>query len=173
MAENAQLGKARVRRGRCGHHAVTVNDSRFTPRTVYRAVLLAFALVVAALVFRQLITLIMGLLIVVIIALPLSAFATRLRRFRIPRAIGATLALLIGLAILGGFIALIVPVFSHEINQFVNKLPVIVDDLRHRVAGITGASPSRVGKQIQSYINSYTHHPTKLLGPAETIGASV
>ena len=140
---------------------------------MYRAVLLAFALVVAALVFKQLVTLIMGMLIVVIIALPLSAFATRLKRFGIPRPIGATLALFIGLALLGGFIALIVPVFSHEITAFVNKLPTIVDDLRHRVAGLTGTSPSRVGKQIQNYINSYTHHPVKLLGPAETIGASV
>ena len=150
-----------------------MTEPRITPRTVYRAVLLAFALVVAALVFRQLRTLIMGVLIVVIIALPLSAFATKLKRWGIPRSIGATLALLIGLGLLGGFIALIVPVFSHEINQFVNRLPVIVDDLRHRVAGLTGTSPSRVGKQIQTYIDSYTHHPTKLLGPAESIGASV
>jgi predicted PurR-regulated permease PerM len=150
-----------------------VAESRFTPRSIYRAVLLAFALVVAALVFKQLVTLVMGVLIVVIIALPLSSFATQLKRVGIPRAIGATLALLIGLAALGGFIALIVPVFSHEITQFVNKLPVIVDDLRHRVAGLTGTSPSHVGKQIQNYINSYTHHPVKLLGPAEVIGASV
>jgi predicted PurR-regulated permease PerM len=150
-----------------------VTEPRITPRTVYRAVLLAFALVVAALVFKQLVTLIMGVLIVVIIALPMSAFATRAKRFGVPRAIGATVALLIGLALLGGFIALIVPVFSHEITQFVNKLPTIVDDLRHRVAGLTGASPSKVGKQIQTYINSYTHHPVKLLGPAEAIGASV
>ena len=148
-------------------------EPRITSRTVYRAVLLAFVLVVAALVFKALITLIMGVLIVVIIAVPLSAFATRLKRFGIPRGVGATLALLIGLALFGGFLALIVPVFSHEINQFVNKLPSIVDGLRHRVAGLTGTSPSKVGKQIQDYINSYTHHPTKLLGPAETIGASV
>jgi predicted PurR-regulated permease PerM len=140
---------------------------------VYRAVLLAFALVVAALVFKQLVTLIMGVLIVVIIALPLSSFATLLKRIGIPRGVGATLGLLIGLGLLGGLIALIVPVFSHEITQFVNKLPMIVDDLRHRLAGLTGTSPSHVGKQIQNYINSYTHHPVKLLGPAEVIGASV
>ena len=150
-----------------------MTESHITPRTVYRAVLLAFALVIAALVFKQLITLIMGVLIVVIIAVPLSAFATRLNRLGVPRVFGATLALLIGLAILGGFIALIVPAFSHEINAFVSRLPTIVNDLRHRVAGLTGASPSKVGKQIQNYINSYTHHPTKLLGPAETVGASV
>jgi predicted PurR-regulated permease PerM len=149
-------------------------ESRLTPRTVYRAVLLAFALVVAALIFKALITLIMALLIVVIIALPLAALATFLKRVaRIPRGIGALLGLLVGVGILGGLIVLIVPAFSHEVNQFVNSLPSIVDDLRHRIAGVTGASPSKIGKQIQTYVNSYTHHPAKLLGPAETIGATV
>src|SRR2546423_7971295 len=93
-----------------------------TPRTVYRAVLLAFALVIAALIFKALITLIMALLIVVIVALPLSAFASFLKRTaRIPRAIGALPGLLIGLGILGRAIALIVPALSHEINQSVDS----------------------------------------------------
>lgn len=135
--------------------------------------MLAFALVVAALIFNQLITLIMGVLIVVIIAMPLSAFADLLGRARIPRPIGAVLGLLIGLGVVGGLIALIVPAFSHEITQFVNSLPSIVDELRHRLAGLTGTSPSKMGKQIQSYVNSYTQQPAKLLGPAATIGASV
>jgi predicted PurR-regulated permease PerM len=148
-------------------------EPRLTPRTVYRAVLLAFALVVAALIFKALATLIMATLIVVIIALPLSASATVLKRFRIPRGIGALLGLLIGLGALGGLIALIVPAFSHEITQFVNSLPSTVDDLRHRIAGVTGTSPSKIGKQIQNYVNNYTHHPAKLLGPAETIGTTV
>jgi predicted PurR-regulated permease PerM len=149
-----------------------MNESRITPRTVYRAVLLAFALVVAGLVFKQLRTLIMAGLIVVIIALPISAFATQLKRVGVPRGIGATLGLLIGLGALAGFIALIVPAFSHEINQFVDRLPTIVDDLEHRVAGLTGSTPTRVGKQIQNFIDGYTHHPTKLLGPAEKVGAT-
>ncbi len=149
-------------------------ESRLTPRTVYRAVLLAFALVIAALIFKALITLIMAVLIVVIVALPISGFATLLKtRARIPRAVGALLGLLIGLGAIGGLVTLIVPGFSHEINSFVNSLPSIVDDLRHRIAGVTGSSPSKIGKQIQTYINSYTHHPAKLLGPAETVGATV
>lgn len=152
----------------------TMGETRLTPRTVYRAVLLAFALVIAALIFKALVTLIMAVLIVVIIALPLSGFATMLkRRARIPRGIGALLGLLIGLGVLAGLIALIVPSFTHEVNRFVNSLPSIVDEFRHRIAGVTGTSPSRIGKQIQHYVNSYTHHPAKLLGPAETIGATL
>jgi predicted PurR-regulated permease PerM len=152
----------------------TVAESRVTPRTIYRAVFLAFALVIAALIFKALITLIMAVLIVVIIALPLSAFATWLKQAtRIPRGIGALLGLLIGLGAIAGLVTLIVPAFSHEINSFVGSLPSIVDDLRHRLAGVTGTSPSKVGKQIQNYVNSYTHHPQKLLGPAEIVGATV
>lgn len=148
-------------------------NSRITPATLYRAVLLAFGLAVAGLIFEQIITLVLGVLIVVIIALPLSAFASALQRVGIPRAIGATLGLLLGLGALGGLIALIVPVFSHEINQFANSLPTIVDDLRHRLGHLTGTSPSRVGKQVQHFVNTYTQHPSKLLGPLASAGASL
>lgn len=151
-----------------------MTQSRFTPGTIYRAVLLAFALVIAGLIFKQLRTLILGVLIVVILALPMSAFAELLKRTcRVPRPVGALLALLIGLGAIAGVIALIVPVVSHEVNQFVNSLPTIVNGLRHRLAGLTGASPSHVGKQIQHFVNGYTQHPTQLLGPAASIGASV
>jgi predicted PurR-regulated permease PerM len=151
-----------------------MSQTRFTPGTIYRAVLLAFALVVAGLIFQQLRTLILAVLIVVVLALPMSAFADLLQRTcRVPRPIGALLALLIGLGAIGWVIALIVPVVSHEVNQFVNSLPTIVNDIRHRLAGLTGTSPTRVGTQIQHFVNGYTQHPTKLLGPAASIGASV
>jgi predicted PurR-regulated permease PerM len=150
-----------------------VNGSRITPGVLYRSVLLAFGLVVAGLVFRQLVSLVLAVLIVTIIALPMSSFATRLRRLGVPRAVGAVIALLIGLGAFGGLIAITVPVFSHEINQFAKALPGIVDELRHRLAGLTGTSPSKVGTQIQHFINGYTQHPAKLLGPLESVGASV
>src|SRR5690348_5181688 len=97
-------------------------NSRLTSGSIYRAVLLAFGLIVAALIFRQLATLLLAVLIVVIVALPLAAVADLLERRHVPRPIGAALGLIIGLAAVGGLIAAIVPVFSHEINQFVNSL---------------------------------------------------
>jgi len=148
-------------------------EKRLTPGTLYRVVLLAFTLVVAALLAKALATLILGVMIVVIIALPMSALAERLSRLGVPRAVGAILTLLLLLGAVGGLIALIVPAFSDEINRFVNSLPSIVNDLRHRLAGITGSSPSKVGKQIQTFVNGYTHHPARLLGPAASVGASV
>jgi len=125
------------------------------------------------LIFRQITTLILAVLIVVIIALPLSAFASLLQRIGIPRGIGAALGLLLGLAALGGLIALIVPIFNHEINQFTTALPKIVDALRHRLGRLLGTSPTRTGQQIQHFVNTYTQHPTKLLGPLASVGASV
>lgn len=148
-------------------------NSTVTPTALYRAVLLAFGLVVAGLVFEQLITLVLAVLIVVIIATPLSAFASLLQRVRVPRAIGAVLGLLLGLGALGGLIALIIPVFSHEINAFTNSLPSIVDELRRRLGHLTGTSPNHVGKQIQHFVDTYTQHPSKLLGPLATVGAGV
>jgi predicted PurR-regulated permease PerM len=150
-----------------------VSDARITSGTLYRVVLLAFALVVAALLFRALATLILAVMIVVIIALPISALAEWLTRFRVPRVLGAILgmALLIGAFVGLGF--LIAPAFSHEIHRFTDSLPGIVDHLRHRLAGLLGSSPTKVGRQLQHFVNSYTQHPSKLLGPAESIGASV
>lgn len=148
-------------------------SSNITPSTLYRAVLLAFGLVVAGLIFEQIITLVLAVLIVVVIALPLSAFATALERMRVPRAVGAVLGLLLGLGALAGLIALIVPVFDHEINAFTNSLPAIVDDLRRRLGHLTGTSPSHVGRQIQHFVDTYTQHPSKLLGPLASVGAGV
>jgi predicted PurR-regulated permease PerM len=144
-----------------------------TPGVIYRAVLLAFGLVVVGLVFRELVSLILAVLIVAIIAMPLTAFADLLSRYRVPRVLSAVLGLLIGLGVLAGLIALIVPAFTSEINHFVNSLPAIVDELRHRLGALLGTSPSKAGLQIQHFVNGYTHHPDKLLGPIASVGASV
>jgi predicted PurR-regulated permease PerM len=150
-----------------------MTDTRITPSVLYRTVLLAFGLVVLGLVFRQLASLVLAVLIVVIIALPLSALATALQRLHIPRAIGALIGLLIGIGAFAVLVAALVPVFSHEINQFANSLPVIVDSLRHRLGALTGTSASHIGRQVQDFVNGYTHHPSKLLGPLASVGASV
>src|SRR5438105_7334005 len=104
-------------------------QTSFTPGAFYKGILLAFGLVVAALIFQALVTLVLGVLIVVIIATPLSAFATVLERRRVPRAVGATLGLLLAVGVVAGIVALVVPPFTHEINQFVASLPTIVDEL--------------------------------------------
>jgi hypothetical protein len=62
-----------------------MSESRITPGVIYKAILLAFGLVVAAFIFQALISLMLGVLIVAIIAAPLSAFADMLQRRHVPR----------------------------------------------------------------------------------------
>ena len=150
-----------------------MSDSRITPAVLYKMVLLAFGLVIAAMIFEALVTLVLGVLIVVIIAAPLSAFADLLARWRIPRALGATLGLLFGVAAVAGLVALIVPVFSREVNHFAASLPAIGDSLTRRLGRLTGSSPVHITAQIQHFVTSYTHNPSKLLGPVASFGASV
>ncbi len=147
--------------------------SKTIARAVYGAVLLAFGLVVTGLIVQQLVSLVLAVLIVIVIALPLSAFASALSRRGLPRAVGAVLGLLLGAIAFGAVIAGIVPVFNREINQFVAALPSIVDAARHRLGRLTGTSPSHIGQQIQHFVNGYTQHPDRLLGPLESVGASI
>ncbi len=150
-----------------------MSDSRITPGVIYKAVLLAFGLVIGAMIFQALSSLILGVLIVVIIATPLSAFAELLQRWHVPRAIGALLGLLIGLGVIGGLVSLIVPVFTREVNHFAQELPSISDSLTRRLGRLTGSSPAHISSQIQHFVTTYTHNPSKLLGPVASVGASV
>jgi predicted PurR-regulated permease PerM len=150
-----------------------MSDSRITAGVIYKAVLLAFGLVVAGLLFQALTSLVLGVLVVVIIAAPLAAFADMLQRWRIPRAVGALIGLVLGLGVIGGLIALVVPVFTSEVNHFAAQLPSIGDSLSRRLGRLTGSSPGHITAQVQRFVTNYTHDPAKLLGPAASVGASV
>ena len=63
-----------------------MNGERSTPQVAYRAVLLAAGLLLFGLLFRQLVTLLLAMLVTIVVAIPLAAAATRLERFGIPRA---------------------------------------------------------------------------------------
>jgi predicted PurR-regulated permease PerM len=139
----------------------------------YRAVLLAGVLLVLGLLFQQLATLLLAVLMTVILAIPLSAGATKLERRGIPRPLGAFATLLLGVAVLAGVLALIIPTFVHETNDFVNQVPGLVDDLEKTVGSVTGDRPSEVGDKVQRYLKRYTDNPQRLIGPITSIGLSV
>lgn len=140
----------------------------------YRAVLLAGGLLVLGLLFRQLLTLLLAVLITVIIAVALSAVAGVLeRRFKIARPIGALLALLAGLGVIAGVLALVVPPFIDQTNDFVDDVPGIVDSLRERIHDITGAQPGEIADRVQEFAEGYTDDPGRLIGPITSIGLSV
>ena len=139
----------------------------------YKAVALAAVLLVLGLLFRQLATLLLAVLMTVIIAIPLTAGATRLERQGIPRPVGALATLLAGLAVIAGILALVIPTFIDQVNAFVDDVPAIVHDLESTIGDITGNRPSEVGDSIQEFLQRYTDEPERLIGPITSIGFSM
>ncbi len=135
--------------------------------------LLAAGLVVLALIFRALATLLLGVLITVIIAIPLSGAATWLGHHRVPRPLGAALALLAGLAVVGGIGALLVPRFVAEGQVLIDQLPAIAQSLQARLAELTGIDPGILGERFQRSVNRYAQQPLRLAAPIASIGLSL
>ncbi|HET8820603.1 MAG TPA: AI-2E family transporter [Thermoleophilaceae bacterium] len=149
-------------------------DLKITPaQLAYRTVLLAAGLLLFGLLFRQLVTLLLAILTVVILAIPLAAAARKLERFGVPRPVGALVTLLGGLAALGLLIYLLIPPFVDQTNEFVEDVPAIVKDLEKVYADITGQSTGEVGDKVQRFFERYTDDPDRLIGPLTSIGLNV
>src|SRR5262249_48565909 len=131
-----------------------------------------FVLLVVVLVFPEVIGLLLLVLLVAIVAVPLSRAATMLERLHIPRAVGAPLALIATLAVIGFIFALIVPTFVDEGRQLVNTLPDTVRSLQDKLHHLTGNNRSS-GDSLKRWINGYTQHPDRLLGPATMVGSTL
>ncbi|HEX6117373.1 MAG TPA: AI-2E family transporter [Solirubrobacterales bacterium] len=138
--------------------------------TPYKVVILGFALLAAGLLFRELVTLIVAILMTVLIAIPLAATATRLERVGIPRFLGALAGLLIGFGVLAAVFALIIPPFVDEVERFADEVPTIVQDLEQDVGGLVGDSD---GSEVQDFIQGFVDDPGKLIGPVTSLGISV
>src|SRR5919201_1399503 len=141
---------------------------------IYRAVLLAFGLFIAYLLFRELATFLIAILITILISIPLSAGATQFqRRLGLARALGAFLTLLLGLGALAGLLYLVIPSFVDEGKKFVDQLPGIVTSAEHSVSDLINAKPGEVGHTVQHFVNGYVNNPGRLAGPAAQIGLNI
>ena len=139
----------------------------------YRAVLLAAGLLLVGLLFRQLVTLLLAILITIIFAIPLAAAADRLERYKLPRAVGALVALLGGVTVLALVIYLLIPTFVDQSEEFANDVPRIVVDLEETYADVAGEDPGEVGDRVQEFVERYTENPQRLIGPITEIGLNV
>jgi predicted PurR-regulated permease PerM len=139
----------------------------------YRTVLLAAGLLLFGLLFRQLVTLLLAMLMTIIIAIPLASAAKRLERYRIPRPAGALIALLGGIGALALIIYLLIPPFVDQTHQFVDDVPSIIRDLEKVYADVTGQNAGEVGDKVQKFVERYTDHPDRLIGPLTSIGLNV
>jgi predicted PurR-regulated permease PerM len=146
---------------------------QLTPSVLYRAVLLAFALVVVILVFPEFAGLILLVMLVAVIAVPVSAATDRLERLGLPRPVGAPLVLLGVMGVIAGIIALIVPTIASQTDHFVSRLPSLVDQVRQDLGRATHSPPSTFGQDVHGFASDLTSHPQQLLGPAAAVGAGV
>jgi predicted PurR-regulated permease PerM len=139
----------------------------------YRTVFLAAGLLLFGLLFRQLVTLLLAMLVTIVIAIPLAAAARKLERYRIPRPMGALIALVGGIGLLALVIYLLIPPFVDQTNQFVDDVPAIVKDLERVYADVTGQNAGEVGDKVQHFFERYTEQPDRLIGPLTSIGLNV
>ena len=144
-----------------------------SPHVAYRAVMLAAGLLLFGLLFRQLVTLLLAILVTVIFAIPLAAAATRLQRYGVPRALGALAALLGGVTVLGLIVYLLIPSFIDQSEEFADDVPRIVVDLEELYADITGQDSGDVGDRVQEFVERWTDDPERLIGPITAIGLNV
>lgn len=142
-------------------------------KVAYRAVGLAAALVVVALLVHQLITLLLALVLTIIISLPLSAAADLAQRNHVPRALGAMAGLLgvFGLVALLGYF--IVPSFISEAKDFANTLPHTISSAERYLHGVTGVTKQQLSSDVSSFVQKYTKHPKNLVAPLERVGLSI
>jgi predicted PurR-regulated permease PerM len=142
-------------------------------QVAYRTVLLAAGLLLFGLLFRQLVTLLLAILMTVVIAIPLAESARRLERYRIPRPVGALLTLIGGIGVVVLIIYLLITPFVDQTNQFVDDVPAIVDDLEKVYADVTNQTAGEVGDRVQNFFERYTDDPDRLIGPLTSIGLNL
>jgi len=150
-----------------------MGEERGSGTVAYRAVLLAAGLLLFGLLFHELVTLLLAILITVIVAIALSTVADLLERRQVPRAIGAFIALVIGVGLVVGIFALVIPSFIEQTNDFADEVPANVDDLRDQVGNLTGAEPTEIAARVQDLTQRYTDDPGLLIGPLASIGLGV
>lgn len=139
----------------------------------YRAVLLAAALTVLALVVQQLVTLLLALVLTVIIALPLSRTADFAQRHHVPRAFGALAGLLVVVGVIGLLGYFIIPAFVNQVKDFANTLPHTIDRTERYIHGLTGVKKQTLSNEVTHFVQGYTHNPQKLIAPLESVGLSL
>jgi predicted PurR-regulated permease PerM len=150
-----------------------VSEVRRDQAIAYRAVLLAAGLLVLGLLFRQLVTLMVAVLMTVLIAIPLSAFASWLERRGVPRVFGALIGLLILILVGAGLIALLIPPFVDQVEEFVDDVPGIAANLEDYIHDLTGADSDEIGEEAQDFLQGFVDDPEKLIGPITSIGVGL
>lgn len=141
---------------------------QITGAVARRAVVLAVGLAAAGLVFEQIATLLLAILVSVLMAVPLAAAGDALGRRGVPRTLAVLAVFVCALAVVGGILAVVIPQFVHEARRFVAELPATIAHV-DRALGLHAGAIERAAKTLS---HRYTSHPLKLLGPLTSFGLS-
>ncbi len=142
-------------------------------RAIYGAILLGAVLIAAGLVAQQLASLILATMLTVIASLPLAVAAERLAPMGVPRPLGALIALVAGIGVVAGALALLLPPLVSQATTLVTDAPQLVRTAEVKLSSVTGDRPGHVAAQLQHELTTLVHDPSQLLGPITTVGASV
>ena len=110
-------------------------------------------------------------IVATLMALVLNPFVRGLQRLRVPRPVGVALVYLLGIGILSGAVALIIPPLVHQIRGLLNSLPGMAQQARAGVHGLQGLANRvhlriDVSKDLQSGARSVA---TYLLGASRSL----
>lgn len=142
-------------------------------RAIYGAILIGALLIVAGLLAQQLVSLILATMLTIIASLPLSVAADRLAPLGVPRPVGALLGLLVGVGVVAGALALLLPPLIDQAGRLITDAPHLLRLAEVKLSSVTGDRPGHVAAQLQRDVTTFVHNPSQLLGPITTIGASV
>lgn len=110
----------------------------------YRAVLLAALLIGLGLLFREVLTLLLAILLTVILALPLVAWTDALERRRVPRPFGAASGIVLFLAAVAGLFALILPGVVSQADELRDELPGLTEEGLSWVSDASGLEEGEI-----------------------------
>jgi predicted PurR-regulated permease PerM len=91
----------------------------------------------------------------------------------VPRFLGAAAALFALIAVFAGLVALMLPTFIDQVEEFIDAVPGIVEDLEQEIADITGREPGDVGQDLENRLEEIVDDPGSLVGPLLAIGAGL
>ena len=125
------------------------------------------------LLFQQLVTLLVAILVTVIISLPITVVAyDRLEARGVPF-IGAFTGLFLGVAALAAVLALVIPPFVDQAEEFMETVPCDGRGPRGDRRRPGRRETGRIGDSVQEFLNRYIEQPETLIDPITSIGLSV
>ena len=142
------------------------------PADGYRAVGLAAGLALAGLLVHEMVTLLLGIIVALIIAIPLAAAADRAQRLGLPRILGALAAVCVLVLVLVGLGFVLVPAFVDQVKAFGTRLPSIFDSVQRQLGGVKGVHTQNLSHTISGLIENYTSNPQQLAGPLAQVGSA-